>query len=148
MLVDKLENTKGGIVLIDTFEYFPARYVKLTVTGCNDYEGDWASIIEFRVFGDRPALEVTSAYHRPSFRLFPNPALDRVCMETGILTGERLEIQIWNVQGQMVLNRSFPIENGHADMTLEIDVSGLNAGIYYIRILDENHMETEKLIIK
>ncbi len=148
MLVDKLENTNGGIVLIDTFEYFPARYVKLTVTGCYDYEGDWASIIEFRVFGDSPALEVTSAYHRPSFRFFPNPALDRVFFETGNHSGGSLEIQMWNVQGQMVLHRSFHHENSPADKTWEIDLSGLKTGIYFIRILDENHMETEKLIIK
>jgi unsaturated rhamnogalacturonyl hydrolase len=148
ILVDKLENTNGGIVLIDTFEYFPARYVKLTVTGCHDYEGDWASIIEFRVFGNRPSLGVPSAHPKPSFRLFPNPALDRVLVETDMLSGERLEIQIWNMQGQMVLDRSFHNENGHADMTREIDVSGLKTGIYLFRMLDGNHMETEKLIIK
>lgn len=147
VMADKLENTMGGIVLVDTFEYFPARYLKLTVTGCHDYEGDWASIIEFRVFGDRPSLGVASAYTEPSFRLFPNPALDRVCIETDMLKGKGLEIQIWNMQGQMVLTRSFPDKNGHAYITWEIDVSGLMAGIYFVRVLFEKHMETEKLII-
>jgi hypothetical protein len=137
----------GGIVLVDTIDYFPARYVKLTITGCHDYEGDWASIIEFRIFGNRPSLGVTSACPEPSFRLYPNPALERVYMETGMLTGESLEVQIWNMQGKMVLNRSFPDHKAHADMTREIDVSGLEEGIYFVRVLYEKHMETEKLII-
>ena len=148
MLVDKLENTNGGIVLVDTFEYFPARYVKLTVTGCSDYEGDWASIIEFRVFGDKPSLGVPPAYHGAAVRLFPNPAMEKVYLATRNLSGERLEIQVWNVQGRMVLNRSFADETANTYMTREIDVSGLKPGIYLFKIMDGNHIATEKLMIK
>ena len=148
MLVDKLENTNGGIVLVDTFEYFPARYVKLTVTGCYDYEGDWASIIEFRVFGDKPSLGVPPAYHGAAVRLFPNPAMEKVYLATRNLSGERLEIQVWNVQGRMVLNRSFADETANTYMTREIDVSGLKPGIYLFKIMDGNHIATEKLMIK
>ncbi|MEE9461057.1 MAG: glycoside hydrolase family 88 protein [Bacteroidales bacterium] len=148
LIVDQLENSSGGVVLTDTFEYFPARYVKLTVSGCHDYEGDWASIIEFRVFGDRPSLEVTSLYKDPSIHLFPNPSLGTIYLETKNLSGKELEIQVWNVKGQIVFGKIFANETGNADLTREINVSGLEPGIYVIKIFDGNHIETEKLILK
>jgi rhamnogalacturonyl hydrolase YesR len=148
LLVDKLENSTGGIVLADTIDHFPARYVKLTVTGCHGYEGDWVSIIEFRVFGDRPSLEVPPAYQGTAVRLFPNPAKEIVYLATSNLSGKRLELQVWNVQGRMVLNRLFADETANAEMTREIDVSGLKPGMYLFKIMDGNHITTEKLMLK
>jgi len=148
LIVDQLENSSGGVVLTDTFEYFPARYVKLTVSGCHDYEGDWSSIIEFRVYGDRPSLEVTSHYKDPSIHLFPNPSLGTIYLETKNLSGKELEIQVWNVKGQIVFGKILANETGNADLTWEINVSGLKPGIYVIKIFDGNHIKTEKLILK
>lgn len=51
-VVDKTTNTTGGALLTDTFATVIARYVRLTVTGCYNYTGTWASIVEFRVFGN------------------------------------------------------------------------------------------------
>jgi rhamnogalacturonyl hydrolase YesR len=148
LLVDKLENSTGGIVLADTIDHFPARYVRLTVTGCYGYEGDWISIIEFRVFGDRPSLEVLPAYHGTAVRLFPNPANGKVYLATSNLSGKRLEFQVWNEQGRMVLNRLFADETANAEVTREIDVSGLKPGMYLFKIMDGNHITTEKLMLK
>lgn len=148
MLVDRLENTAGGIVLADTFARFPARFVKLTVTGCYGYLGDWTSIMEFRVFGDRPSLEVPPVNHGAAVRLFPNPAGEKVYLTTGKLSGDRLVLQVWNVQGRMVLQRSFANETAGADVTREIDLSGFRPGIYVFKIMDKNHITTEKLMLK
>ena len=49
--VDRTGNTAGGSLITDTFAAVNARYVRLTVTGCYNYTGGWASICEFRVFG-------------------------------------------------------------------------------------------------
>jgi hypothetical protein len=148
LIVDKLENTIGGIVLVDTFEYFPARFVKLTVSGCHDYTGDWVSIIEFRVFGDMPSQTIPTDYNGPLVRLFPNPASVKVYLETNFLSGEVMEVQIYNLHGQMVLSRSFSNENADASMTAEIDLSGFNPGIYLVKVFNGNHIKTEKLILK
>ncbi|MGE5549050.1 MAG: DNRLRE domain-containing protein [Bacteroidota bacterium] len=51
-VVDRLNNTETGAVLSDTFPTVSARYARLTVTYCQSYSTTWASINEFRVFGD------------------------------------------------------------------------------------------------
>ena len=148
LLVDRLENESGGIVLVDTFERFPARHVKLTVTGCYGYEGDWTSIIEFRIFGDTPSTGIPLVHQGPAVRLFPNPAGDKVCLDIGNLSGGSLEIQLWDVRGQMVLDKSFTRGNGPDEMIWEIDVSGLVPGIYLLKIRCSDYIGTEKLLIE
>ena len=55
---------------------------------------------------------------------------------------------MWNMQGQMVLNKLFTNEIGNAVVTREIDVSELTSGIYFIEIFEGDHIRTEKLILK
>jgi hypothetical protein len=50
-LIDRTSNTTEGTIITDTFNPTPARYVKLTITDCYNYDGGWASISELRVFG-------------------------------------------------------------------------------------------------
>lgn len=61
LLVDRTANREGGPAdnpLVDDFPAFPARYVRLTITGASDYAGAWASLLEFRVF-EAPSTEET-----------------------------------------------------------------------------------------
>ena len=51
LVVDRTGNTTGGSLITDNFTTTNARYARLTVTGCYNYTGGWASICEFRVFG-------------------------------------------------------------------------------------------------
>lgn len=51
-VVDKTGNTTGSALLTDTFAAVNARYIRLSVTGCSGYTGTWASINEFRVYGN------------------------------------------------------------------------------------------------
>jgi len=57
VIVDRTDNTTPGkeeAPITDPFEPIKARYVKLTVVGAAEYDGQWCSIREFRVFsGDR-----------------------------------------------------------------------------------------------
>jgi hypothetical protein len=55
-IVDRTKNTTAGMAeapITDTFRPIKARYVKLTVTGAHEYEGDWCSIPEFRVYSGK-----------------------------------------------------------------------------------------------
>ncbi|MGB8450922.1 MAG: chitosanase [Anaerocolumna sp.] len=65
-VVDRTANTTGGPSIANTFTGINARYVKLTVTGCDGDTTDWTSISEFRVFGDTatppPSSEPETGY--------------------------------------------------------------------------------------
>ncbi|WP_305852409.1 polysaccharide lyase family 7 protein [Lutibacter sp. A64] len=53
-IVDRSENTSPATELnpnINIFSVIEARFVKITVTGSENYTGDWISLLEFRVFG-------------------------------------------------------------------------------------------------
>lgn len=54
-LVDRSGNTTPGeanIPIIDAVADIDARYVKITVTGADEYTGDWVSVTELRIFGE------------------------------------------------------------------------------------------------
>lgn len=54
-IVDRSKNTTPGeanIPIIDAVANFDARYVKMTVSGADQYSGDWVSITELRIFGE------------------------------------------------------------------------------------------------
>jgi hypothetical protein len=148
VLVDQLENTTGGVALTDTFDIFPARFVRLTVTGCAEYDGDWISIMEFRVFGDEPSTGMQTEYSVSNVRIFPNPASERVWLTTENMTGKPMKILVLNIHGQQVFDRVITSESGSSLTTTEINLSGLSPGIYLIKIIQGNHILTEKLILK
>lgn len=63
-IVDRSGNTTPGAAtapIIDVIADIDARYVKLTVSGADQYTGDWVSLTELRVFGEgeRVAVAVT-----------------------------------------------------------------------------------------
>lgn len=64
-VVDRSDNTTPGTAntpIIDVISDFDARYVKVTVSGADQYEGEWVSLTELRVFGEgeRAAVSVAS----------------------------------------------------------------------------------------
>jgi poly(beta-D-mannuronate) lyase len=63
-IVDRSDNTTPGaanVPIIDVIEDIDARYVKVTVSGADQYTGEWVSLTEFRVFGEgeRAIVSVT-----------------------------------------------------------------------------------------
>jgi hypothetical protein len=54
-IVDRSENSSPATIANPNINIFPdiaGRFVKITVTGSENYKGDWVSLIEFRVFGE------------------------------------------------------------------------------------------------
>lgn len=72
-----------------------------------------------------------------SFRMYPNPARDRVLFQTS----ENLEkIEIYDPAGRLI-RRELPVDN-------TLDVSSLRPGIYYLNIKTAKSRYSEKLIKK
>jgi hypothetical protein len=86
-----------------------------------DYNGDFAysSII---VIEDarQSELELTS--------IVPMPVGDKMLITVSSNSNEELEIRLFDVTGRMIFNRSFTASEG--GNTFELDVSGLDQGIY------------------
>lgn len=82
-VVDQTANTTGSSLFTDTFTAVNARYVKLTVTGCYNYTGTWASINEFRVYSATVStptptpkpINTPTPTPRPSITPTPTPSV-------------------------------------------------------------------------
>ena len=74
-----------------------------------------------------------------SLTLYPNPAQDK-----GYLRGSAMQtIKVYNTMGQLVIKQ----ECGGAE-SIEINLSGLDSGIYTIAVLMNNGDVVNKLIVK
>ena len=72
------------------------------------------------------------------FNFYPNPSKHKITLET-TLNGET-QLLIFNLNGQQMMERKF------LDSNLEIDISKLPAGIYFVKIQNRNNIEVKKLI--
>lgn len=74
--------------------------------------------------------------------IFPNPAKEtcKVKIPQG-LSGD-LNIRIFNTNGVEILTKK-----GIKEELFDLDLSGLNVGLYYVRISAENYLTNDKLII-
>jgi hypothetical protein len=74
--------------------------------------------------------------------LSPNPATIKVTVE-GNYIREDLSIEIFNLQGEKVLNNKYknrPI--------IDLDISTLKAGIYIVKVRTKKKIETSKLVVQ
>lgn len=134
LIVDRLNNEQQSsedAPIEDSFSAVDARYVRITVTGANDYTGTWASITEFRIFGeegtDVNSLSITEG---DFVSVYPNPATATLCIKS---SKPIQNVTIFNTVGQIVLKSSAPDE-----LVRDLDISSLKSGIYLYRMLSND----------
>lgn len=79
-----------------------------------------------------------------SFWLFPNPASDHATWRYVAGSSETIELDVLNTHGSYV-HRSTVIASG--EFSQQIDVSGLAAGIYVVRVRTSKGVFTRKLVV-
>jgi photosystem II stability/assembly factor-like uncharacterized protein len=70
------------------------------------------------------------------FKIFPNPSSDQIAIE---FFGEG-QLSILNVTGQEILKQII------VDHKTQIDITGLSDGVYFIKLIEGNTVQIEKLI--
>ncbi len=79
-----------------------------------------------------------------SFAVFPNPAKDKFKVQSLKFEVEDAMLEIFDLHGRKLLEKQ--ITKGNE--TIEIDVSHLSSGVYFIQLQIEQTTTTGKLIIK
>jgi hypothetical protein len=78
------------------------------------------------------------------FSLSPNPVSDKLSLRCNSLTGAA-DIKIYNLAGEVVTGiQSF---KAMQETTLQVDVSTLSCGIYFLKITDERNSGVQKFVI-
>jgi hypothetical protein len=82
-----------------------------------------------------------------SFKIFPNPVSQLLYIKTSQLSDSKATISLYNIQGMLVRSTDL---NSRYSQTHEVNVKGLSAGMYILRIVSENGnaLKTERIIIK
>ncbi|OSY87102.1 hypothetical protein WH52_13185 [Tenacibaculum holothuriorum] len=76
-----------------------------------------------------------------NFGVFPNPVTgDNVTIRTSLQ--ENLDVKIYNILGRNVLSTKLTPNNK------TVNVSGLNTGIYLLKVVENGKTATKKLVIR
>ena len=89
-------------------------------------------------FGNPPVKIMPNQVLDSQFVLYPNPAKEAVTVMRS--SADKARIEIYNVNGSLV--KIYEIN----ETKCEINVSSLPAGIYMIKLIDNNQVSTQKLV--
>ncbi|HAW53320.1 MAG TPA: hypothetical protein DCX54_13490, partial [Flavobacteriales bacterium] len=78
--------------------------------------------------------------------LIPNPVSDRLTVQFNNFSGDRINVEMTNVQGQTVYSNQFVDINGNGNR--EINVSSLNKGMYIVKFTTENEVIAKQIIVQ
>ena len=97
--------------------------------------GNWGSE-KFGQFSSNGILGVSQS-HLENVAIYPNPAQNIL----NISNAETADIQVYDILGRMVISK------GNISLNEELNVSGLNAGAYFIKITKDGNTATRKFIV-
>lgn len=80
-----------------------------------------------------------------NFKCYPNPALNELNVQTSGFVDE-VHFEILDSFGKLVFKEKINLSKLKNDNS--IDISNLNAGIYFIKVFDSYHVKTKRFIHK
>lgn len=78
--------------------------------------------------------------------LFPNPAKNSTTVKVNLVNSAKVVLEVVNAVGQRV--RTMEVNAVSGVNNLKLDVSGIQAGIYFVNVKVENAVGTKKLVIE
>ncbi|MGM0621947.1 MAG: T9SS type A sorting domain-containing protein, partial [Bacteroidota bacterium] len=76
-------------------------------------------------------------------RMYPNPATDKVTIETGSVNTSNFSLKVYDITGKIILVRKTDMNN-----KVELDVQDLKQGIYFVELHTPNYQRVMKLTIE
>lgn len=138
-LVDRSDNSTPGTEsnpMINVFPSTEGRFIKITVTGANNYTGSWISLNELKIYETNSLSTNHLNSVKNNIQLWPNPAKNNVYIQ-GIKDDTTLTI--YDTIGKLITNR--PLKEG------ALDISDLISGVYIFKF-SNNLQAIYKTLIK
>ena len=130
-MIENLNGTEGGFYG-DHVEYDS----KLYFTGIDGTNG--VALLKVINFSN-----VVEPYETTQFEIYPNPATSIINLKSVVCSQQSTTVALYDLNGRKLLNKHIPA--GSEEVT--VDVSGLESGVYFCRLIMENKSVTKKLII-
>ncbi len=118
-------------------------FVKIGGYACGIMSADWTTIAWEQPI--EPATDNTGVNENQSNTLvvYPNPAINEafVAVESAGMT----TVSVYDIQGRMVSEQSVDAKAGEQ---VRISTEMLNAGVYFVKVSNDNAVHTTKLVVK
>jgi hypothetical protein len=75
-----------------------------------------------------------------AFSLYPNPTRGNLMIENGSLVDANVRVEIYSVEGKLLLSKSDILFNG----SHQLDVKNLSSGLYFIKLENRGEVYTLK----
>lgn len=108
------------------------------------YSSVMISEIQSMIFNDNTVTSETVEYQSSIFNLYPNPVIDELHLQYSVFTSEKVQIQIVDLLGKIVLQQS--LENHSGINNINFPVKQLRHGLYILRLQNETQFKTSKFI--
>lgn len=139
-IIDRTNNNIPGTAtapIINSIDSVEARYLRVTVSGAEVYDGSWVSLTEVKVFGEGEQIFTSvNELVDEKVRIFPNPASSIVTIEAG---REYETVSVFDLTGKMVMQRTI-------NTLTTLDISGLQSGLYMLRLEGNDSPVVRKFI--
>ncbi len=89
-----------------------------------------------------PSIGFSTAVEE-QFRIFPNPAKNKLIVEINSLPAGEIRMLVYNQVGQLVLSRQWEHTGDH--IKHEVDINGLESGVYIIKIVNSDNSYTRSI---
>ncbi|RME93337.1 MAG: T9SS C-terminal target domain-containing protein, partial [Bacteroidetes bacterium] len=126
---------------IDNVTLFGNLFSLSNVVCAQDEESEYCSTVTTVIFAMPTSTEEVLA--DLPLQVFPNPASARLQVRFGAELQGEVQLDLLNVAGQRVLAQQFG-----ASPQLELDVSRLPAGIYFLQVQTEQGHATRKVVVR
>ena len=144
-----IESTNGGSVIMVNFTQPGKAFIKVhieTKEGCLQ-----DTIIEIQVHKWQRTTNINevSKGEYSGLTVYPNPVheSDMLSIRSSLILEEHAYVELLDVLGNQVMMIPLSSNNSKQDLIIPIPISGLNNGMYMIRLYNGEHMFTEKVII-
>jgi hypothetical protein len=128
-----------NIVYLPGTSVLPGGYMHGYITTANQYCGQQAPSLPTVVAGEN---DPTVSIQTQRFVVYPNPTTGNFTLEQkGDHSREDVKVEIYGMRGERVLTGEMPGERKH-----EFSISGFAPGLYFVKVVSGDSMETIKLI--
>ncbi|MFO7701809.1 MAG: T9SS type A sorting domain-containing protein, partial [Psychroflexus maritimus] len=83
-------------------------------------------------------------FESANFKFYPNPVSANLVINLGQIQAKNTQVNVFDVAGRSLIQTNFK----HNQSELEIDVSKLSAGLYFVEVKEGNKKQTHKIIKK
>ena len=99
----------------------------------------------FSLSFDNITLGINDNVFGDGFSLYPNPTQGQFSIKTNGLISDDVSVKLYNMLGQQVLYETFKAENNGK---INVNASGLSAGVYMVELMQNEQRFTSKLIVE